>query len=351
MIYNIYSFQTRNFDKLKENITSSIELEFDDINEKLDNLEEIIEKKLGDCNKKIKDLYSLQNKVNEVNKMNNQSIINQFHQFDENMEGVDGIDGDEGKNQIFNSLENSVYNLKNNNCFVKINNVKNQEKEMFYMSSETGNGNINQTNSKNILKESNTSDSKSSKKSKSTSKSSNSDISINKKTNGYNIFINTKNLDKDSENSTVLEVQDGYIKSNCIDAKSPFANSAYKILNKSCSNIIKNTSFDKLNSINSGNSDNSDDSDDSDDLNGFVLNKSDENSLLSGNFVVDGADMMEILKKQSHTQTSNSSNQTKSKSDESESSDMISSEDPILLNPNFGVFDIFGKKSKIVDIS
>ena len=40
------------------------------------------------------------------------------------------------KNQIFNSLENSFNPRANTNCFVKINQVKNPEKEMFYMSSD-----------------------------------------------------------------------------------------------------------------------------------------------------------------------------------------------------------------------
>ncbi len=44
LIYNIYTFQTKNFDKLKESIIGSIEIEFDEINEKLDNFEEMLDK-------------------------------------------------------------------------------------------------------------------------------------------------------------------------------------------------------------------------------------------------------------------------------------------------------------------
>ena len=133
LVYNLYSYQTKQIEKFNEKITTSMEIEFDELNEKLDETNEFVEKKIGECNKKIKDLFSLQNKVNEVNRMNNQSIINQFHQYDEKMDGVE--DPDEIKNQIFNSVENSQNNNKNN-CFVKLNNVKNQDKDMFYMSSE-----------------------------------------------------------------------------------------------------------------------------------------------------------------------------------------------------------------------
>jgi hypothetical protein len=292
--------------------------------------------------------------------MNNQSIINQFNQFDENMDGEE-----EGKNQIFNSLENSLNNTKNNNCFVKLNQVKNKEKDMFYMSSQTNldnNSKFDKNKKSEIKKSTNSPSSKSSSSSSSSSSSnssssnsnsnsnskssssstskskSKSDISINKKTNGYNIFVNTKNLDRDSENSTVLEFQDGHIKSNCIDSKSPYANSAYKILNESCSNIIKNTSMDKLNSI------------DSDNLNGFILGNSDDefgnnNDSLDGNFVINGIDMVEIMRKQVDTSTDNSKSSKSSKS-----SDVTSTDDPRLLNPNLGIFGIFNKKSKIVDI-
>lgn len=376
LIYNIYTTQSRHFDILKENITSSLEIEFDDINEKLDNLEEMLDKRLGDCNKKIKDLYSLQNKVIEVNKMNNQSIINQFNQFDENMEGLD--ENDEIKNQIFNSVENSVGNNKNNNCFVKINQVKNQDKEMFYMSSDhknnqfSGTSNINSINeyqnlihkklksksssSNSSTASSNTSinTSKSSSNKSNKSNTSKSDISLKKKSKGkgVNIFVNTK--DKESDNSMVLEVEDGYIKSNCITSSSPLASSAYKILNDT---MLKNGSLSKFNSL------------DSEDLNGFILGKSNydqgyqddqddqfkENLEESGDFVINGIDMIEIMRKSLDT-----SDESKSSSN-SENSSSMTGDDPKIVDPNFinlSNFDFSGfpglnrseKKSKVIDI-
>jgi len=44
-------------------------MEFEELNERLDGIEELIEKKFNDNNKKVSDLYSLQNKMNEVNKI------------------------------------------------------------------------------------------------------------------------------------------------------------------------------------------------------------------------------------------------------------------------------------------
>jgi hypothetical protein len=328
LIYSIKSTQTKHFEKLKENITSSIEIEFDDINEKLDNFEEMLDKRLGDCNRKIKDLYSLQNKANEVNKMNNQSIINQFNQFDENMEGLD--ENEEIKNQIFNSVENSVGN-KNNNCFIKINQLKNQEKEMFYMSSDHKNNEFSGTSNIQLAEYENF-------KTKSHSSSSNVSIKKKSKNNVLNIDI-----DKESENSTVLEVQDGYIKSDYIKSGSPLANSAYNILNET---IIKSSSMGKLNNM------------DSEDLNGFILEKSDLSkdsnnlqNLEDGDFIIKGIDMIQIMRKSEENSSSYKS---------SDRSDSISSDDPKILDHNFinlnnldfnklGI-NTHARKSKVIDI-
>lgn len=325
LIYSIKNTQTKHFEKLKENITSSIEIEFDDINEKLDNFEEMLDKRLGDCNRKIKDLYSLQNKANEVNKMNNQSIINQFNQFDENMEGLD--ENEEIKNQIFNSVENSVGN-KNNNCFIKINQLKNQEKEMFYMSSDHKNNEFSGTSNIQLPEFENL-------KTKSNSSKSNESI---KKKSKYN-FLNI-NTNKESENSTVLEVQDGYIKSDYIKSGSPLANSAYNILNET---IIKSSSMGKLNSL------------DSDDLNEFILEKSnlskDLQNLEDGDFIIKGIDMIQIMRKSEENSSSYKS---------SDRSDSISSDDPKILDHNFinlnnldfnklGI-NTHARKSKVIDI-
>ena len=141
LIYRLFSYNADKIDKLKENINENINIEFDDINEKLCNIEELIEKKFNDSNKKIKELYSLQNKMNEVNIMNNQSILNQINQYDENVENiVENID--ENKNHIFNSAENSSINKQNLNkdFFIKIHP---NDKENFYMSSHSNNNNLN----------------------------------------------------------------------------------------------------------------------------------------------------------------------------------------------------------------
>jgi hypothetical protein len=134
-----------------------MEEHFDDLNDKIDSMEELINSKLLECQKKVNDLYSMQNKVNEITKMNNQSIINQINQYDEEIDDVNK------NNQVFNSIENSlspsgpvgfvgsvgsvglnIPNSHNQNnltnpanfrCFVKLNDVRQEDKEMFYMSS------------------------------------------------------------------------------------------------------------------------------------------------------------------------------------------------------------------------
>ena len=134
LVYNLYSSNSRQLDRFKENIVDEIEVNLDDINEKLDNLYELVDSKITVCNNKIKDLYSLQNKMNEITKMNNQSIINQINQYDDAGDELDDLE----KNPVFNSLENSAGpNSHKNTCFIKLNDVKNNDvknKDTFYMS-------------------------------------------------------------------------------------------------------------------------------------------------------------------------------------------------------------------------
>jgi len=237
LIYSLFSYQSKQFDKLKENIIDTIEIECEEITDKLDIIEQNIDKKILDCNKKIKDLYSLQNKINDVNKMNGQSIINQYNQYDE---GDDIIENDNFQNQIFNSTDNH----NTNNCFIKINQIKNDQKDMFYMSpvqddhinSHTINTNLNNDlchinmsqqnndtfNNTNDTKSKNT---KSSKTSKSSSK---------------NTSKNTSKSSKDNEdsNSIVLEINKDYVKSIYINNNSP---NVIDILHKSSSFIKENS--------------------------------------------------------------------------------------------------------------
>jgi hypothetical protein len=172
---------------------------------------------------------------------------------------------------------------------------------------------------------------------KTKSNSSKSNESIKKKSK-YN-FLNI-NTNKESENSTVLEVQDGYIKSDYIKSGSPLANSAYNILNET---IIKSSSMGKLNSL------------DSDDLNEFILEKSnlskDLQNLEDGDFIIKGIDMIQIMRKSEENSSSYKS---------SDKSDSMSSDDPQILDHNFinlnnldfnklGI-NTHARKSKVIDI-
>lgn len=294
----MYTTQTKQFNNLKDSIIDEVEANFDEMNEKLDSIQEAFNTKITSCNNKIKDLLSLQNKINEITKMNNQSILNQFNQYEEDNDDID----ESTKNQIFNSLENSI-GAKNHkkNCFVKINQVNN--KENFYMSPRdnlsTTSKNEQQNSNNELQKEltshttkssssSNSSDhsisqnlknnqSSKSQSSKSqnhksqnsqsqNSKSSKKSINIEKNNIDENksnviklnskdqhdiiiseqIFVQNLNFDKDTENSTLLEITGDFIKTNYIGSNTPKATRAYKILNES-SNILFNSSNDLFN--------------------------------------------------------------------------------------------------------
>lgn len=239
LVFNLYAHNTKQIEKLTlnlnesieiecENITDAIEIKIDEIKEKLNiddlhkkivNIEELINTKLSDCNNKINELFSLQNKINEVTKMNNQSIINQFDQFD----------GDtEDKDQNFNSIDNSpTQNQLKSDCFIKLSQIKNPEKNnrMFYMSPENNN---------------NTSQELESISEKIPIKKT---MSIDN--DKYNNNIPICNYNNESENNIVLEITGDFIKTNCMANNNSKANNVFRILNES-SNIIKNNSFLKL---------------------------------------------------------------------------------------------------------
>ncbi len=253
LVYNLYSFQVKKIDQFKENFEEKIDVEFEDLNEKLCEIEELVQKRFNGCDKKIRDLYSLQNKLNEINKMNGQSIINQINQYDEIPDDVG-----ENRDQIFNSVENSSVNKQgnfpnqnntknNSSCFVKLNQLKPNDKEFFYMSPE---------NKKKSYDEQMYSDNNS-KTSKNTIsvKSANTDdfvANISKKHNKVNKsdFNSNSNSNSDSDsdsNGIVLEINDAFVKTSCDMETSLKATRARNSLNN-LSNLIKNNSMGKFNS-------------------------------------------------------------------------------------------------------
>lgn len=143
----MYSFNTHIVNKSTATMVDNMEDKFEDLNDKISDIdaklqaiEDLINVKLDVCYKKVNDVYSMQNKVNEITKMNNQSIIHQINQYDEEINDFDNNQ----KQAIFNSVETSMspkggFDKLNNKCFIK-HNIKNQDKEMFYMSSMNKNG-------------------------------------------------------------------------------------------------------------------------------------------------------------------------------------------------------------------
>lgn len=201
LIYSFFPYHSKQLDKTKTAIVEDIEIIIDDINTKLDNIYNLVDSKINICNNRINELYSLQNKINEITKMNSQSIINQINQYDDVNDDYNTYDNSE-KNQIFNSLENSIKQKSNEKCFVKSSDIINKEK--FYSPE-------NSESLKSINK---------------------SDIS------NLNKFKLEINDDKNTSHSAVLEFSSNEIKS-IIDKDTPKANCAFNILNES-TNIFKN---------------------------------------------------------------------------------------------------------------
>lgn len=155
-IYKMYSYNSNIVNKSAEYIIDNMDDKFEvvdekisEIDNKLQSIEDLINVRFEICYKKVNDIYSLQTKVNEITKMNNQSIIHQINQYDEEIEDPDA----NKNNNLYNSLETSMspqskIDKLNNNCFIKHTNAKNQEREMFYMSSFNKNEPV--TNDKNV---------------------------------------------------------------------------------------------------------------------------------------------------------------------------------------------------------
>ena len=145
----------------------------------------------------------------------------------------------------------------------------------------------------------------------------------------------------------MLELEDGFIKSACVNKSSPLTFSAIKILNES-SNIIKNVSMNKLNGM------------DSDDLNNFVLGNNNLSEGSGSNFFIDERDIIEVVKKSnlsSDTESSNYSKSNYSKSNTSVSnisrtkSDEDSRDNSRIFGAGlFNQFSKLNKRSKIIDI-
>lgn len=278
-VYNLYSYSTHIVNKASENVIDTIEDKFDDIDEKfveidskLQAIEDLITVRLEICYKRVNEIYSLQNKVNEITKMNNQSIIHQINQYDEQND-----DNDINKNnQVYNSIETSMSPV-GKNCFVKHSTGKNADREMFYVSSNKNNMDVEQEVKLNteLSKVNYVEQDKSVKSIKSTKSEKNifSNMYKNKKQNisivkdnlsidnDSNIenFINSLPDDmvenfltkeKNDKSSVILEMNSDDVKPCQVLPTSKFVN-AMKILNET--NLIKNNSYNKLNEMNNTN--------------------------------------------------------------------------------------------------
>ncbi len=459
----MYSFNSHIVTKSTDNIIDNMDDKFEEVDEKfaeidnkLQSIEDLINVRLEICYKKVNDIYSLQHKVNEITKMNNQSIIHQINQYDEEIEDIDV----NKHNNVFNSLETSMSpqsktNKLNNKCFIKHTNAKNQDREMFYMSSANKNelnsknknlshnstepeaiksnihykNNINESSTSNTspITTSNTSNtsntltisknSKHSAKSEKTAKSTKSNTSkkskiyvdtqhknrqyenlenvhnINnfndsddlKNTQNNNIFMNLyknkknglrivkdnislenesnleefinslpdnvvdnffqKNKEVNTNSSVILEMNSDVVKPCEVETTSPKFANAMKILNET--NIIKNSSFNKLNELNKKNKNKH--------KHTHNLKEYQHNSTPNSNNDFDN-NHNETNNQSNKSTESNESNESNESSESSESyeSDESNSQNNILENESF-VFAEFPKKTvkinKIVELN
>ena len=126
---------------LKNEIVNKVEEQLCDIGDKLNEIDETFNKKIFECNKRVNEIYSFQNKVNEISRINSQLYQKQFTQYNEEY-------NDDDIEYVLNSMENSCspkINI-NNKIFVQ---KKSNDLSNLYMSDRVNI--ISDNNSKNIM--------------------------------------------------------------------------------------------------------------------------------------------------------------------------------------------------------
>ena len=129
-VYKLYSYNYKIINISQTKITNMVEEQCEEIMNRIQLMEENMDIKLSEYNKKINDIY---NKTTEINKMNNQTIINQYNQIEENIEDNQNKNNN---NFIYNSTEEPIikenFSREPTNLFIKNINTNNKD---FFMSS------------------------------------------------------------------------------------------------------------------------------------------------------------------------------------------------------------------------
>jgi hypothetical protein len=127
-VYKLYSYNYKIVNISQTKITNMVEEQCEEIMNRIQLMEENMDIKLSEYNKKINDIY---NKTTEINKMNNQTIINQYNQIEE-----DNNQNKNNNNFIYNSTEEPIikenFSREPTNLFIKNINTNNKD---FFMSS------------------------------------------------------------------------------------------------------------------------------------------------------------------------------------------------------------------------
>ena len=124
-VYKLYSYNYKIVNISQTKITNMVEEQCEEIMNRIQLMEENMDIKLSEYNKKINDIY---NKTTEINKMNNQTIINQYNHIEEDIEDNQNKNNN---NFIYNSTEEPIIK-EPTNLFIKNINTNNKD---FFMSS------------------------------------------------------------------------------------------------------------------------------------------------------------------------------------------------------------------------
>jgi hypothetical protein len=155
-VYKLYSYNYKIINISQTKITNMVEEQCEEIMNRIQLMEENMDIKLSEYNKKINDIY---NKTTEINKMNNQTIINQYNHIEEDNQNKNN----NNNNFIYNSTEEPIikenFSREPTNLFIK--NINTNDKDFFMSSNKSSpdnNTNNTVTANKNVVDNISTSD-------------------------------------------------------------------------------------------------------------------------------------------------------------------------------------------------
>lgn len=136
MVYYYLTDMSHKFNDTNNVIVEKVEEQFEDLNNKMCEMEESLKKRMFECDKRVKDYFSAQNHIHEANAINLQTKNNQFRYFDEN-------GGNIHIEHIINSAENSCSPPVNmNGMYFIAKTIIGKNDDDLYMSSNGGSNRV-----------------------------------------------------------------------------------------------------------------------------------------------------------------------------------------------------------------